>query len=115
MCVTVLGRVNLATTRSSRKGLFMHSANFPDPSRRSSRVQVNVPILVTSLEPDGNYSEVCETMVVNAHGCALSAPRPLEVGNLVQFQRKEGREIVAHLVDCQPMGLGQTGSMLGIS
>lgn len=82
----------------------MHSANFPDPARRSSRVQVNVPILVTSLEPGGNYSEVCETLVVNAHGCALTAPRPLDIGNLIQFQRKEGREIVAHVVDCQPTG-----------
>lgn len=85
----------------------MHSANFPDPARRSSRVQVNVPIRVTSLEPGGNYSEVCETLVVNAHGCAFSASRPLEIGNLVQFQRKEGREIVAHVVDCQPLGLGE--------
>jgi hypothetical protein len=93
----------------------MHSANFPDPSRRSSRVQVNVPLLVTSLEPDGNYSEVCETIVVNAHGCALCAPRPLEAGNLVQFQRKEGREIVAHVVDCQPMGFGKKAWMLSAS
>ena len=92
----------------------MHSANFPDPARRSSRVQVNVPILVTSLEPGGNYSEVCETLVVNAHGCALSAPRPLEVGNLVQFQRKEGREMVAQVVDCRPIG-GQNTWMLSAS
>jgi hypothetical protein len=85
----------------------MHSANFPDPARRSSRVQVNVPIRVTSLEPGGNYSEVCETLVVNAHGCAFSASRPLEIGNLVHLQRKEGREIVAHVVDCQPLVLGE--------
>ena len=49
----------------------MHSATLPDSLRRSSRVPVNVPILVTSLEPDSDFSQLCETMVVNAHGCPV--------------------------------------------
>jgi len=90
----------------------MHSANVVDPSRRSSRLPVAVPILVTSLEPGADFSEVCETLVVSAHGCAIRSPMRLEAGIPVHFERKEGRETIAHVVDCQPMGSGQPGWML---
>jgi hypothetical protein len=90
----------------------MHSANIVDPSRRSSRLPVTVPILVTSLEPGADFSEVCETLVVSAHGCAIRSPMRLEAGIPVHFERKGGRETIAHVVDCQPMGSGQQGWML---
>jgi gas vesicle protein len=90
----------------------MHSANFVDPSRRSSRLPATVPILVTSLEPGADFSEVCETLVVSAHGCAIRSPMRLEAGIPVHFERKGGRETIAHVVDCQPMGSGQPGWML---
>src|SRR5690349_21214382 len=106
MWVTVPNKVRSATTCSFHKRNLMHSANLPDPSRRSSRVQANVPLLVTSLEPGGDFSEVCETLVVSAHGCSICAPRPLQSGNAVHLQRKEGREMIARVVDCQPMGFG---------
>ncbi len=76
---------------------------------------MTVPILVTSLEPDSNFSEVCETLVVSAHGCAMHSPAKLEAGVPVQFQSKEGSWTMAHIVDCQPMNSGQTGWMLGAS
>src|SRR5438105_10052015 len=90
----------------------MHNANVVDPSRRSSRLPVTVPILVTSLEPGADFSEVCETLVVSAHGCAIRSPMRLEAGIPVHFERKGGRETIADVVDCQPMGSGQPGWML---
>ena len=81
----------------------MHNSNVPSPLRRSSRVPANVPILVTSLEPGTHFSEVCETMVVSAHGCALRSPVKLEAGLPVQFHAKDGRETTARVVYCQPM------------
>ena len=87
----------------------MHSANVIDPSRRSSRLPVTVPILVTSLEPGADFSEICETLVVSAHGCAIRSPMRLEAGIPVHFERKGGRETMAHVVDCQPMESGQPG------
>jgi len=87
----------------------------PNPSvlRRSSRVQMNVPILVTSLEKPNAFSEVCETLVVNAHGCSLRASSKLEAGAPVQFQTKDGNWTMAHIVDCQPLNHGRTSWMLG--
>ena len=91
----------------------MQSANIPDTARRSSRVPITVPILVTSVEPDSHFSEVCETLVVNAHGCALRSPVKLEAGVPVHLQSKQGRRTKAHIVDCQPMNSGQKGWKLG--
>ena len=48
----------------------MHSADVPTLHRRSSRVPTAVQVLVTSLEGK-HFSDVCETLVVNAHGCAI--------------------------------------------
>ena len=92
----------------------MHSANVPDTPRRSSRVPITLPIRVTSLEPSARFSGICETLVVNAHGCALRSPVKLEAGVPVRFQSEEGRETMAHVVACQPLGSHQPGWKLGV-
>jgi hypothetical protein len=86
----------------------MHAPNLPD-LRRSSRLPLALPILVTSLEPDSGFSEVCETLVVSAHGCAMRSSMKLDAGVPVQFQSKDGRWTMAHIVDCQPMDSDQQG------
>jgi hypothetical protein len=90
----------------------MHAPNLPD-LRRSSRLPIALPILVTSLEPDSGFSEVCETLVVSAHGCAMRSSMKLDAGVPVQFQSKDGRWTMAHIVDCQPMDSDQQGWKLG--
>jgi len=72
--------------------------------RRSSRVPIHVPIHVTSLDPNAHFSEVCETLVVNAHGCALRLPMPLDTGSELKLHTREGRNATARVVFCQPMG-----------
>jgi hypothetical protein len=78
----------------------MHNADSP-ALRRSSRVPAAVPILVTSLEGT-QFSEVCETLVVNAHGCAILTRVKLDSGVPLHLHTKEGRETTAHVVSCQP-------------
>ncbi len=55
----------------------MQNSNVPT-LRRSSRVPIAVPILVTSLDPRANFSEVCETLEVSAHGCMMTASMKLK-------------------------------------
>jgi len=90
----------------------MHSSKHS--TRRSSRVPVNVPVLVTSLNPATHFSEICETMVVNAHGCALKSPVKLDAGAPLHFHSKEGRETMAQVVDCQPLGPDQRAWKLAV-
>ena len=79
----------------------MHNENTALLPRRSSRVPVSVPILVSSLD-GAHYSEVCETMVVNAHGCAIRSRARLDPGVALHFV-KDGKAATAHVVSCQPM------------
>ena len=82
----------------------MQAHNRSAVSRRSSRVPVAVPLLVTSLDPASDFSEVCETLVVSAHGCAMRSPMQVKTGIPVHFHTKQGRQMMAHIVDCQPVG-----------
>src|SRR5437763_3265888 len=80
----------------------MHNENTALSLRRSSRVPVTMPILVSSM--DGTrFSEVCETLVVNAHGCAIRSRAKLDPGVTLQFHGKDGRGTTAQVVSCQPM------------
>jgi hypothetical protein len=78
----------------------MHSADAPTIHRRSSRVPTAVPILVTSLEGK-HFSDVCETLVVNAHGCAILTRVKLETGVPLHFHSTDGRETTARVVSCE--------------
>jgi hypothetical protein len=90
----------------------MHSGNASTLLRRSSRVPTAVQILVTSLEGK-HFSDVCETLVVNAHGCAILTRVKLEAGVPLHFHSKEGRDTTARVVSCQPMDSDQRSWRLG--
>lgn len=81
--------------------------------RRSSRLPIHVPIHVTSLEPNAQFSEVCETLVVSAHGFALRFPVKLNAGSALHLHSREGRQATAYVVACQPMGSDGQGWRLG--
>jgi hypothetical protein len=81
--------------------------------RRSSRVPIKVPIRVTSMEPSAQFSEVCETLVVSAHGCALRFPLKLDTGSALRLHNRGGRQAAAYVVFCQPMGPDGQGFRLG--
>lgn len=81
--------------------------------RRSSRISLNVPIRVTSLEPERQFSGICETMVVNAHGCALRFPMQLDAGSALRLHNRGGGQTTAYVVVCQPMGPDGQGWLLG--
>jgi hypothetical protein len=81
--------------------------------RRSSRVPVQVPVRVTSLEPSPKFSGICETLVVSAHGCALRFPIKLDTGSALRLKSRGGRQTLAYVVFCQPMGSDGQGFRLG--
>ncbi|HYL13306.1 MAG TPA: PilZ domain-containing protein [Terriglobales bacterium] len=82
----------------------MQTPNALDTRRRSSRVPANIPILVTTLAPSPRFSEICETLVVSAHGCAIRTPMKLEAGIAVHLHSEEGRQTKAQVVYCEPIG-----------
>ena len=47
-------------------------------ARRSTRLSLQIPVVVTSLDPTRNFREECKTVVVNVHGCGLIVHERLE-------------------------------------
>lgn len=90
----------------------MQSENLPTALRRSSRVPAELAIRVTSLAGT-QFSEVCKTLVVNAHGCALQTPMKFDTGIPLRFHSDDGREATAHVVSCQPIGPDNRAWRLG--
>ena len=79
----------------------MHTGDSPTALRRSSRVSTAVPILVTTLSGT-QFSQVCKTLVVNAHGCAMLAPMKFDPGIPLRLHHEDGRETTARVVSCHP-------------
>lgn len=73
--------------------------------RRSKRIKFEAPMLVTSLDPKFVFSERCESMIVNAQGCAFRSPRPIEYGTPIEVRLLESGAIAkARSLECHPFG-----------
>jgi len=73
--------------------------------RRSTRLPLEVPVLVTSLNAAVTFSEQCNTTLVNAHGCGLIVPRALAQGIQVRLEIVSAkRHTTARVAEVVPLG-----------
>src|SRR5208282_4435798 len=73
--------------------------------RRSTRLPLEVPVLVTSLDPARPFSEQCNTTLVNAHGCGLIVPSVLVNGLPVRLEIVSAkRHTTARVSEVVPLG-----------
>jgi len=73
--------------------------------RRSTRLPLEVPVQVTSLDPGFPFSEQCNTTLVNAHGCGLISPRELAKGIQVRIEIVSAkRHTTARVAEIVPLG-----------
>lgn len=55
-------------------------------SRRSTRLSLQIPVVLTCLDPGRDFREECKTAVVNAHGCGVIVHERLKNGTPVMVQ-----------------------------
>jgi hypothetical protein len=73
--------------------------------RRSTRLPLEVPVLVTSLDAAVPFSEKCNTTLVNAHGCGLIVPRVIAQGIQVRLEIVSAkRHTTARVAEVVPLG-----------
>jgi hypothetical protein len=73
--------------------------------RRSTRLPLEVPVQVTSLDPNFVFSERCNTTLVNAHGCGLISPRALQMNLPVRLEIISAkRHTTAQISEVVPLG-----------
>jgi PilZ domain len=59
----------------------------PPPLRRSARVQVRVPVVISGTFPDGSpFREKGQVVTVSKYGARLKTGLPLKVGSEVKIQ-----------------------------
>jgi hypothetical protein len=73
--------------------------------RRSTRLPLEIPVLVTSLDPSRPASAHGNTTLVNAHGCGLIVPRELAHGIQVRLEIVSAkRHTTARVAEVVPLG-----------
>jgi hypothetical protein len=73
--------------------------------RRSTRLPLEIPVRVTSLDPAQPFSEQCNTTLVNAHGCGLIAPCEFGQGIQVRVEIVSAkRHTTARVAEVVPLG-----------
>ena len=77
----------------------------PKAVRRSTRIRVEIPVAVTSLDRVRPFTEKCTAILVSAQGCGLRSPRalaaetPIMIGDL-----PGGGSVTARVASCLPLG-----------
>jgi len=73
--------------------------------RRSTRLPLEVPVVVTSLNPSVEFSARCHTTLVNAHGCGLVVSKPITQGVPVRLEIVSAkRYTTARVAEVVPLG-----------
>lgn len=85
------------------------------PIRRSTRLPLEIPLRVTSLDPKLEFAENCSTVTVNAHGCGLISPKPLSAGTRVTLEIVSDKQsTTARVLDVVPLDDAKTSWLLGM-
>jgi hypothetical protein len=93
----------------------MASSEKQQAIRRSTRLPLEVPVLVTSLDPAVAFSEQCNTTLVNAHGCGLITQREIARGVRVRLEIVSAkRHTIARVAEVVPLGGDPESWLLGL-
>src|SRR3974390_1340596 len=59
--------------------------------RRTTRLPLEIPVLVSSVDPGVNFSATCQTTLVNAHGCGMISPAVIQIGTQVRIEMESAK------------------------
>jgi hypothetical protein len=88
----------------------------PKTTRRSTRVRVEISVLVTSLDRKHPFSAKCDALVVSAQGCGFRASQalPLETPVLLS-DLPGGGSATAYVANCLPLGSDGKYFLIGVA
>lgn len=77
----------------------------PKTIRRSTRVRLEIPISVVSLDRMRPFAERCDMLVVSAQGCGFRSSRAIQLETPIMINDLPGRQTVtARVANCLPLG-----------
>jgi hypothetical protein len=86
------------------------------PTRRSTRVRVEIPIMVTSMDRRHPLAAECLALVVSPLGCGFRASQALPLGTPVLLSGLPGgASSSARVANCLPLGSDGKYFLIGVS
>jgi hypothetical protein len=77
----------------------------PKATRRSTRIRVEIPVSVTSLDRHRPFAEKCTLLVVSAQGCGFRSSRALQMETPIMIADLPGEgSVTARVANCLPLG-----------
>jgi hypothetical protein len=88
----------------------------PKATRRSTRLRVEIPITVTSLDRKHPFSSKCTALVVSPQGCGFRTSQALPVETPVLLSDlPAGGSVSARVANCLPLGHDGKSFLIGVS
>jgi hypothetical protein len=88
----------------------------PKSTRRSTRLRVEIPITVSSLDRMRPFGGECTVLVVSAQGCGFRSPRPLQLETPILLSGlPQNGSVTARVANCLPLGNDGKYFLIGAS
>lgn len=88
----------------------------PRAARRSTRVRVEIPVTVTSLDRKHPFSATCVVLVISPQGCGFRASQPLPLETPVLLaDLPGGGSASARVATCLPLGNDAKYFLIGVA
>lgn len=85
-------------------------------TRRSTRLRVEIPVSVTSLDRMRPFAERCVVLVVSAQGCGFRSTRALQLETPIMMNDLPGGgSVTARVANCLPLGNDGKYFLIGAS
>ena len=86
----------------------------PKTVRRSTRLRVQIPVSITSLDRMRPFAERCELLVVSAQGCGFRSTRALQLETPIMINDLPGGgSVTARVANCVPLGNDGKSFLIG--
>ena len=77
----------------------------PKTTRRSTRIRVEIPVSVTSLDRMRPFADKCMVLVVSAQGCGFRSSHALPIETPIMLSGLPGGgSVTARVANCLPLG-----------
>ncbi|MBZ5678485.1 MAG: hypothetical protein LAO24_00105 [Acidobacteriia bacterium] len=86
----------------------------PKATRRSTRLRVEIPVSVTSLDRMHPFAEKCVAIVVSCQGCGIRSSSALSTGTpILLSDLPAGGSVTARVASCLPLGKDSSHFLIG--
>jgi hypothetical protein len=88
----------------------------PKTTRRCTRLRVQIPVTMTSLDRRHAFAAECLALVVNPQGAGLQAPQALPIETPVMLNGLPGNASASgYVASCLPLGSDHKHFLIGVS